>query len=153
MKGRKELQKFTLCPHAYAGTIMGQKVVMHALRPCHAADHLVHYCRTAHPALLQPPVKSCWPPQYDPEPLHLEARCVHSHAGPPGTPTTLRSLPDRRAGACLPPPPLQTMVITTGIGPMASVTCIQDILTQCGPLIKDIVYSGECARPPAGRQE
>lgn len=38
---------------------------------------------------------------------------------------------------------LQVIVLTTGIGSLAVLTCVQDILTQCGPLIKDVFYTGD----------
>ncbi len=38
---------------------------------------------------------------------------------------------------------LQILLVTTGIGYMAAVACVQDMLSQCGPLIKDIIYTGK----------
>jgi hypothetical protein len=43
----------------------------------------------------------------------------------------------------------QTLVATTGMGALQALSCAQDILTQCGPLVNSIFWSGAWSGPAA----
>jgi hypothetical protein len=37
---------------------------------------------------------------------------------------------------------LSLLVLCAGIGPTAAALCVYDVMSQCGPHIKDVFYSG-----------
>jgi hypothetical protein len=113
----KQPFKNTVCYDAYTGHIMGQKVTS-SCRP--AATQLPPSCRPA--SLLCPTTMT--PATFLPPP----APPLLPHPLPPTNPVHWTAL--------------QTLVATTGMGALNALSCVQDILTQCAPLVNSIIWSG-----------